>query len=90
MKRKYSILLSIVGIEFLVVSILDKANVKIESWIGNAIGTFIFFLPIQIFLYLLGKDKSLSAKLQVCCKCVFWFILICYFLGGITTLLQLQ
>lgn len=87
MKKQYSILLSIVGIEFLIVSILNKANVKIVSWIGNAVGAFIFFLPIQILLFLLSKDKALSTKLQACCKCAFWFILICYFLGGIATLL---
>ena len=88
MKRKYAILLSIVGIEFLVVSILNKSNVKVESWIGNAIGTFIFFLPVQILLFSLSKDKELSTKKQVCCKCAFWFIIVCYFLGGIATLIQ--
>ena len=86
-KRKYFILLSIVVIEFFVVSILNKANVEMTSWIGNALGVLIFCLPIQILLFLLSKDKSLSAKRQMCCRCAFWWIIICYFLGGIATLI---
>ena len=86
MKKRYSILLSIFAVEFFVISILDKSNIRVQSWFGNAIGTFVFLLPMQLLLFLLSKDNTISGKKQMCCKTVFWFISICYILGGIASL----
>ena len=86
MKKRYSILLSVIAVEFFVISILEKNNIGAQSWIGNAIGIFIFMLPIQILLFLLGKDNAISERKQMCCKVAFWFICICYVLGGIASL----
>lgn len=39
MKKLYKFLLTTMGIELLIVSVLQKNSIKIQSWIGNAIGT---------------------------------------------------
>lgn len=75
------------GIELLIASVLQKNNIKIQSWIGNAIGTFVFLLPIQILLFLLSKDEKFSRRKKLCFKIVFWYINICYVAGGIATLI---
>lgn len=38
MKKKYKILLIILGAEFLILSVLSKLGLKVESEIGNAVG----------------------------------------------------
>lgn len=86
MKKIYSILLSVFFIEVFIISSLKEINIKAQSWIGNAIGTLVFLLPIQSMLYLLSKDETRPSKIRMCSKIVFWFIIICYVLGGITTL----
>ena len=86
MRKRYRLLLSLFMVEFLIIFILNKSNIKIESWIGNAIGTFIFLLPIQVLLFLLGQDKKFTSKKRMYFKIAFWFINICYFLGGVATL----
>ncbi len=86
MKKRYSILLSIIAIDFFVLSILSKNNIGAQTWIGNAISAFVSLLPIQTLLFLLSKDSSISAKKRILCKTVFWFISVCYVLGGIATL----
>ena len=87
MKKQYVILLSIIAIEFTIVSILNQGKITIQSWIGNAIGALIFLQPVQILLYLLAKDEAISPKKQMCAKFAFVFISICYILGGIATLM---
>ena len=87
MKKRYLLLLSVFAIEFFCISILQKNNISVQSWVGNAIGIFVFLLPIQILLLLLSKDSNISKRNQMFCKVVFWFISICYTLGGIASLL---
>lgn len=86
MRKQYTFLLYIFVIEIFIVYILNEMNIKIESWIGNAIGTFIFLLPIQILLFMLGRDERLTEKKRMCFKIAFWFIVICYLLGGIISI----
>lgn len=87
MKKQYKFLLIVFGIEFLIVSILQENNIKIQSWIGNAIGAFVFLLPIQILLFLLSKDEKFSKRKRICFKIIFWYINICCIAGGIATLI---
>ena len=87
MRKKYTVLLSLFSIEIFIVSILKHRDIKIESWIGNAIGTFIFLLPIQILLFMMGCDEKFSKKKRTCFRVAFWFITICYLLGGVATLI---
>lgn len=89
MKKQYSILLSLIVINCFIVSILSKYNVKVQSWAGNAIGAFAFLLPIQILLFLLGQDQNFANKKRTYFKVAFWFVNICYILGGIASLVQL-
>ena len=87
MKKKYKILLTVIAAEFLIISLLSKSGYKIQTWLGNAIGIFVFFSPIQFLLYQLGKDDSVSAKKQKLFKGIFWFIWISYLLGGVASLI---
>lgn len=86
MKKQYRVLLWFLAIELLFVSLLNEMDVKVQSWVGNAIGTFLFLLPVQILLFLMGRDEQFSEKKRTCVKVAFWFILVCYVLGGIAAL----
>ena len=90
MKKQYKILCSVIFIEVFIISILNETAVKIQSWFGNAIGALIFLFPIQILLFMLSKDEKFSKSKRMFFKIVFWFIIICYLLGGIATLLEKQ
>lgn len=88
MKKKYKILLYIWAVELFIASILNKNNFEVQSWIGNAIGVIIAFLPIQMLLFLLGKDEDRTPGERMLFKLVFWFINICYVLGAIASLVD--
>ncbi len=89
MKKSYKILLIIIGIEFLFIApLLNELNVQVQSWLGNAIGVFVSFLPIEILLYLLSKDEKLSALKRGITKIIFWSVMVCYVLGGVATAIQ--
>ena len=85
-KKRYIILLSVVFSEIIIISALDKMNIKAESFVENAAGLFLFFLPLQILLFLLSKDKNISERKRVFAAIVFWLIIVCYIAGAITTL----
>jgi len=87
MKVQYKILLSIILAEFFIFSILERNNIKVQSWIGNAIGVFVFILPIQILFYLLYKDEKQSRRKRKFFRIAFWFINICYVSGGVATII---
>ena len=74
MKKIYKILLIIFGIEFMIASQLGKNDIQIQSKVGKTIGGFVFFLPIQILLYLLGKDNNISKAIKLLFKILFWHI----------------
>ncbi len=89
MKKSYKILLIIIGIEFLFVApLLNELNVQVQSWLGNAIGVFVSFLPIEILLYLLSKDEKLSAFKRGFAKVTFWFIIFGYVASGVAEAIQ--
>lgn len=85
-KKSYKILLSVVLLEFLILLIVNKMNITVRSWIGNALGAAICLLPIQVLLFLMSNNEKLTDNKRKCLKLVFWFINICYVLGGIATL----
>ena len=87
MKKQYKFLIIIIGIEFLIASVLQKNNIKIQSWIGNVIGAFVFLVPIQILLFLLSNDDKFSKGKKICFKILFWYINICYIAGAVATLI---
>lgn len=78
MKKQYKILSAIVLAEFIVIYIMSQNNIKIQSFIGSALGVFAFFLPIQIILFLLSKDADVSKVKRAFAKVLFWFICSCY------------
>ena len=68
-------------------SFLSEMEVQIQSWIGSVVGTFVFFVPIELLLYLLSVDELFSSKKQTLFKFAFLFIIVCYLLGAISTLI---
>ena len=76
-----------IGIELLIVSVLQKNNMKIQSWLGNIMGAFVFLLPIQILLFLLSKDDKFSKGKKNIFKILFWYVNICYIAGTVATLI---
>lgn len=87
MKNIYKVLLLLFIIEIIIIAILRENNLIVQSYLGNAIGVFLFLLPIQILLFMLSKDNDLTRKIRLCLLIVFWFINICYVGGGVTLLL---
>lgn len=86
MKKSYKILLIIIGIEFLFIGpLLNELNVQAQSWIENAVGLFVSFLPIEILLFLLSKDEKFSLLKRGIAKIIFWSIIFCYVSGGAAT-----
>ena len=86
MKKIYILLLSVFAIETHIVFLLNKVNFKAQTWIANVIGIFCFFLPLQILLFLLGRDENIAPQKRIWLKIIFWFINTCYLAGAITTL----
>lgn len=78
MKRRYKKLLLVILVEYVLGLILMENYIKIQSFIGSAIGVFVFFLPIQILLFLLSNDDNISNTKRIIAKIVFWFICSCY------------
>jgi len=88
MKKHYKILLLTFVVELLVITYLGENGIKVESWIGNALGVFFGFLPLQILLFLLSRDEKFSDKKRMCFKIIFWYINVCYLLGIIASRFQ--
>lgn len=89
MKGYYKVLLFICLVDVLVLSIMNKINIRVSSWVGSAIGTFIFLLPIEFLLFLLSKDEKFSNKIRRFYKIIFYFIIVCYLLGGAAKLMHI-
>ena len=88
MKKIYKYLLAAIIVEICIVSVLDRAGIHIQSWIGNAVSAAVFFLPIETLLFMLGRDSDISAGKRMGCKIAFWFVLICYLGGGVALLVE--
>lgn len=83
MKKQYKILLIIFLIEICIVSVMDRLNIQVQSWIGNMVGVFAIMSPIVILLFFMSKDEKFSKTAKLFFKIGYWFIIICYLLGGI-------
>jgi len=87
MKPKYKWLIYLLAAEYFTLLVLSKSGMRVESWVGNVIGALICILPVQILLFMLSRDEDFSQNKRMCFKAAFWFIIICYCLGGAVTLL---
>ncbi len=61
---------------------MNELDIHLQSWIGNAIGAFVFLSPLLILLYLLKKDEDISKKYRIIAKFFFGFLLLSYLAGG--------
>ena len=88
MKKIYKILILVIAVEFFILSILNKLEIKALSWIGKTVGVIFCFLPLQILLFCLCRDENITVKKRIWFVIVFWFINICILLGGILTAME--
>ena len=86
MKKTYKIIAFVIIILLLTIGILNEMCFSAQTWIGNAVGLFVIFFPIEMLFFLLGHDKELSSWRRLLFKIIFWHIIICYILGGTITL----
>lgn len=83
MKTKYKIIIFVFAIEYFCILIMDKMNIHVRGWIKNAIGALVFLVPLFLLLYFLGKDKDIKKKYRIISKILFYFLIVCYLVGGI-------
>lgn len=83
MKNRYKIILILLILEYFCLSLMNKFNIKIQSWLGNAVGALLFLSPLLILLYILKKDDDVSVKFRILAKFLFWFLVFCFMAGGI-------
>ena len=87
MKKQYKILLAVIIAEFLFLFYFIPEN-SIQSWLGNAVGVFVFMLPVQVLLFLLSKEEKYTDKKRKVFKIIFWYINLCYVGGAIATFIE--
>ena len=83
MKIRYKIIIFAFVIECFCILIMDKMNIYVQSWIGNAIGTLVFLVPLVLLFHFLSKDMDVKKKYRVVAKILFYFFIACYLMGGI-------
>ena len=86
MKKQYKILLSIIIIEIFIIA---ELNLNIQLWFGKTIGACVFFLPVEILLFKIGRDESFSKRKRMCAKAIFFHIIVCCLLSGIASIISL-
>lgn len=82
--KKHKLLVKIVVIEALVLYILSRIGVRIESPVFNAIAVLLLFLPVELLLLSTSRLPNKPPLLRGICKFAFWWIIICY--AGVTVL----
>lgn len=87
LKKQYKVLIIILIVEFVLLSILQEQGFQVKSLIGNFVGLFICILPLQILLFIKGREEHLSKIKKFICKLFFWQINICYLLCLIVALI---
>lgn len=90
MKRKcYKLLLGIIGVEYIALVIAQEywksIGLQKLSWLESFVITILFFLPIQILLFKLGKDENIKRNRRTLAKFFFWVINISFVLGCIVS-----
>lgn len=88
MKKKYKILIIVISVEFFILGIMNKLGMKAVTWLENFVGIILCFLPIQILLFMLSRDKDISSSKRIIPTIAFWFINICILLGAVATALE--
>lgn len=88
MKTKYKVLIGLSVAQAIGATHVKKYIGNIETWWGNAVGAFTFLLPIQICLWMLQRDSSISKRKSIAAKVLFWFISFAFCAGGIATLIE--
>ncbi len=80
-KYRYKIIVGAIVVEYIIVSLMSKHNIKIQSGWGNGVAALIFSIPFEILFFVISKDDRVSKIWRVLFKCIFWFWILCY-LGG--------
>jgi len=83
LNRVYRILRRILLLEAIAIFILDKYFKPEFSLPVRMVGALICALPLQVLLFLLSKDNTISRNKRMLCTCIFWHINFCYAVGVI-------
>jgi len=84
MKQKNKIYLAlgiVISAFFSFVSVMNHYGIRLQSWIANVLGSFIFSAPIVILLFEISGDNRINLNIRFVAKVVAWFICACC-LGG--------
>ena len=88
MKKIHKVLLMLFLFNFLCISILKKNGISFDSWVIAAIGSLLFFIPLIVLLFLIGKDPEINKSKRIVAISFAVFILFCYLMGGVFTFNQ--
>ena len=88
MKTKYKVLIGLSVAQVIGATYVKKYIGNVETWLGNAVGVFAFLLPIQICLWMMQRDPSISKRKSIAANVLFWFISFAFCAGGIVTWLE--
>lgn len=89
MKQKNKIYLAlgiVISAFFSFVSVMNHYGIRLQSWIANVLGSFIFSAPIVILLFEISGDNRINLNIRFVAKVVAWFICACCLVGAIIPL----
>lgn len=89
MKKGYVNFLKLYVLELIIGVLMDyyKVKIHITSDIVNGIVTLVIILPVVLFLYFAGQDKTLAEWKRYISKFFFGFLIFCYVGGAIVELI---
>ena len=90
MKRRYKVIIILFILEYLCMALMNKLNIYVQTWIGNAIGALLFCIPLLLLLYFLSRDEDVSKKYRILGKIGLIFLIFCYVAGGIGKAIALK
>lgn len=88
MKNTYKLLGYIIVINYIVVSVLAQIEIQIVSLIPKVLALLVFFAPVEILFWCLGRDEAKNPRVRGIFKFLFWFIVVCFGMGFAIELLE--
>lgn len=90
MKKKYRIIITILGIEVICIFILSELNVQINSKIGTILGLIGLFVPVLTLLKLMSRDHDMKPEHKILSKILYVFLMVCCMAGIVVKMLGLE
>lgn len=77
MKKTYKTLLVVIASMIAIGVLMGIFSIMPNTVLWGFIGKLLFFTPIQILMYLLSKDESVTNKKRIVSTVVFWYVNYC-------------